>query len=708
MSKHTTNTPQTQDIRRFAAAPNMLAAALAAAADGWHVAPAHTPLHDHPAGHTCTCEAYRHTDACKERDADRIAQGKPALWLAPGEHCKQPGKHPRVNWKAESTREPEKIRAWWRKWPTANILADCGKSDRLVLDADLYKQTYSGGELWADGTRAQHTGGGGLHVIFDRQGKPYGNQTGALPDGIDIRGVGGYIILAPSLHASGRRYTWANDAPYSPIPAELDSILSAAHAKPQSAPRAPVQPVDLDDAELLDRMFSAKNGHQVHALWNGDAGDDHSAADYRLCCSLAFWTGGDAARMDRMFRQSGLMRPKWERSDYRNRTINAAIDATPEFYDPQHRAAPDPTAAPAEGDAGALYDAVRSFHAWTQTPACIDELRDRLGDDGGRAVLGLQRTLQAIALLTVQRVTFTLSGVSSRKLAEMTAQSHVTTAKHLSRLAELGIVALTDGGLLQVAESLHLTSQLLSVNFQQPGAGALAATLGDDFFSTGGGYSAAIRRRTMPSVLLRSAGPAARFVWAVLQDGTHHSAGDIADATHLSAGSIRTALSRLVELRLVDRQTGARGAYLYALADGAGARLEMIRPHTMTYGGTQRRRALHLGERAAHLQRQMKAADPPQAQRLRGRIAQCITEATAIKTWLAGVGIAPAKGFDFDLARWQRQRITDRRQDADGLTELSRQLAGLDYATARHDALLAGWSAADFGKAWVRRPQGQR
>ena len=31
-----------------------------------------------------------------------------------------------------------------------------------------------------------------------------------------------------------------------------------------------------------------------------------------LCALLAFWTGKDTARMDRLFRRSGLMRPKWD------------------------------------------------------------------------------------------------------------------------------------------------------------------------------------------------------------------------------------------------------------------------------------------------------------------------------------------------------------------------------------------------------------
>lgn len=35
-----------------------------------------------------------------------------------------------------------------------------------------------------------------------------------------------------------------------------------------------------------------------------------------LACKLAFWTGGDIQRMDRLFRRSGLMRPKWDETHY--------------------------------------------------------------------------------------------------------------------------------------------------------------------------------------------------------------------------------------------------------------------------------------------------------------------------------------------------------------------------------------------------------
>ena len=51
------------------------------------------------------------------------------------------------------------------------------------------------------------------------------------------------------------------------------------------------------------------------ALWRGiweDAHDSQSEADLALCNHLAFWCGRNPARMDHLFRQSGLYRPKWD------------------------------------------------------------------------------------------------------------------------------------------------------------------------------------------------------------------------------------------------------------------------------------------------------------------------------------------------------------------------------------------------------------
>jgi len=92
----------------------------------------------------------------------------------------------------------------------------------------------------------------------------------------------------------------------------------------------------LTDDELVRKASSASNGERFARLWSGDTGGygSHSEADLALCGMLAFWTGGDPVRMDRLFRASGLYREKWERADYRDRTISEALKGKTEFYSP--------------------------------------------------------------------------------------------------------------------------------------------------------------------------------------------------------------------------------------------------------------------------------------------------------------------------------------------------------------------------------------
>ena len=100
---------------------------------------------------------------------------------------------------------------------------------------------------------------------------------------------------------------------------------------------APPSPISLNDAEILDRARRASNGSAFGRLWDGEwqfRYASQSEADQALCFHLAFWTGRDPERIDSLFRQSGLYRDKWERDDYRLRTIESAIAQTAEVYSP--------------------------------------------------------------------------------------------------------------------------------------------------------------------------------------------------------------------------------------------------------------------------------------------------------------------------------------------------------------------------------------
>lgn len=102
-----------------------------------------------------------------------------------------------------------------------------------------------------------------------------------------------------------------------------------------------------DDLQLIDRMLASRSVSSmfggrasVLALWTADVDAlanaypaisdtnpfDHSSADAALCAHLAFWTGKDCERMDRLFRMSGLVRGKWlDREKYRRDTILKAV-----------------------------------------------------------------------------------------------------------------------------------------------------------------------------------------------------------------------------------------------------------------------------------------------------------------------------------------------------------------------------------------------
>jgi putative DNA primase/helicase len=93
---------------------------------------------------------------------------------------------------------------------------------------------------------------------------------------------------------------------------------------------------NLADDDILRMAMNARNGPAFAALFAGDIsayGDNDSDADLALCSKLAFWFGGDGPSVERVFRRSGLYREKWERADYRERTIAKALNRDT-FFDP--------------------------------------------------------------------------------------------------------------------------------------------------------------------------------------------------------------------------------------------------------------------------------------------------------------------------------------------------------------------------------------
>ena len=135
------------------------------------------------------------------------------------ERCNSPGKHPRVsNGLHAATKDERIINQWWTQWPNANIASPTGAVNGFIaVDIDL---RHGGNESFDDliseygnipDTVEAITGSQGRHILFRHPGGTVKNQSDMLP-GIDIRGDGGYIVVAPSNHISGNEYGWEDSS----------------------------------------------------------------------------------------------------------------------------------------------------------------------------------------------------------------------------------------------------------------------------------------------------------------------------------------------------------------------------------------------------------------------------------------------------------------------------------------------------------------
>lgn len=161
--------------------------------------------------------------------------------------------------------------------------------------------------------------GNGLHIIV-RGRLPRGRRTSKTP----WRGV-------LELYSAQRFFTMGEDGRGEPRDAqpELDALIAQYFTDTPVALVRPREPLCGDDVSVVDRVIGDA---RMAALWAGDCSEhagDHSAADLALCCHLAYLTGNDAARMDSLFRRSGLFREKWNEprgdSTYGRQTIERAL-----------------------------------------------------------------------------------------------------------------------------------------------------------------------------------------------------------------------------------------------------------------------------------------------------------------------------------------------------------------------------------------------
>ena len=158
-------------------------------------------------------------------------------------------------------------------------------------------------------------------------------------------------VAAVALPAEGPCAEWSG-------PADDDELIRRAMASQSRgafAGKASFSQLWTADERALAAAFSSSTGDVF----------DRSSADRSLAQHLAFWTGKDAERIERLMRQSALTRPKWDdRADYLPRTIAGACATQREVYNCDGRR-PAPTVAPG----GSLQPSDDPhFHLWKDDP----------------------------------------------------------------------------------------------------------------------------------------------------------------------------------------------------------------------------------------------------------------------------------------------------------------------------------------------------
>ena len=195
------------------------------------------------------------------------------------------------------------------------------------LAAGIIEEMQSYTELSPSGT--------GIHILFN----------GSFPDDEKLYYKNNRDI-GLEMYQDRRFFTFTGQAyrtyPLKECSKEATAILYKHMCKPQAGKTAqsvnPAGALLTMPHEVIEKASNAKNGQIFEKLFQGEiAGySSQSEADLALCNILAFWCGRDKELMDSVFRMSALMRDKWERDDYREDTLNKAINDCTQVYCPDN------------------------------------------------------------------------------------------------------------------------------------------------------------------------------------------------------------------------------------------------------------------------------------------------------------------------------------------------------------------------------------
>lgn len=145
-----------------------------------------------------------------------IAYAKKSIAVFP---CRPRDKRPATEHGCkDATLDLAQVEAWWQAEPQANIGVATGAISKIFVadidgidaEAELRKLERQHGEIPETVTSIT---GRGRHLFFRMPPDiSVRCSAGKLGPGLDIRGDGGYVLVPPSIHPSGRAYAWSVDS----------------------------------------------------------------------------------------------------------------------------------------------------------------------------------------------------------------------------------------------------------------------------------------------------------------------------------------------------------------------------------------------------------------------------------------------------------------------------------------------------------------
>ena len=132
--------------------------------------------------------------------------------------CRPRDKRPATaNGLKDATTDPDIIRVWWTQQPDSNVAIATGPASGIfVVDVDGLDAEAGLRQLEAEHGALPATveviTARGRHIYFRWPQEPVRNSAGKIGTHIDVRGDGDYVLCPPSIHPSGRRYSWSVDS----------------------------------------------------------------------------------------------------------------------------------------------------------------------------------------------------------------------------------------------------------------------------------------------------------------------------------------------------------------------------------------------------------------------------------------------------------------------------------------------------------------